>query len=86
MSVVIHEAVGIDFTFALSAVSGESVKKSFIFIFTGENVLLINTSGDNMVDTSTAFDAGRSGHKRFSIKKDLVNLLSIPTPLQAWYG
>ena len=74
MDVVIHEAVGIDFTKAFSAVSYEGIKKSFVIIITGKDVLLIDASGYEVVDSSTAFDASRSGHKRFSIKKDLVNL------------
>jgi hypothetical protein len=74
MDLVIHEAVGIDFPFTLSRVSYEGIKKSFIIIFTGEDVLLVDASGDNMVDTGTAFKAGYSGHKIFSIKKNLVNL------------
>jgi hypothetical protein len=47
MDVVIHEAVGIDFPFALSRVSYEGIKKSFIVIITGEDVLLVDASGDN---------------------------------------
>jgi hypothetical protein len=40
------------------------LKEEFsVIIVRGEDVLLVDTSGYNMVNSGTAFDAGYPGHK-----------------------
>ena len=72
MDVVIYEAVGIDFTRTFSRVSTEGIKKSFIVVFTAKDVLLVDTSGDDVIDTGTAFNAGCSGHKELPFDQDYI--------------
>jgi hypothetical protein len=72
MDVIIHEAVGIDFTFALSAVSCESIEESFIIIISRKDVLLVDASCYNVVNSSTAFNSGCSGHKQLPFNQDYI--------------
>jgi glutamate-1-semialdehyde aminotransferase len=40
------------------------LKEEFpVIIIRGEDVLLVDASGDNTIDFGTAFDAGYPGHK-----------------------
>ena len=61
---IIHEAVGIDFTITFSRVSAESIEKSFIIIIRREDVLLVDASGYDVINSGTAFDAGCSWHSK----------------------
>jgi hypothetical protein len=72
VDVIIHEAVGIDFTITFSRVSAESIEKSFIIIIRREDVLLVDASGHEMVDSGTAFDSGNSGHKQLPFNQDYI--------------
>ena len=56
VDVFIHEAVGMDFAFDFSAVSCEGIEESFIIIIRGEDVLLVDAPGHEMINSSTHFD------------------------------
>jgi hypothetical protein len=70
--VIIHEAVGIDFRFALSTVSCEGTEEPFIIIIRGEDVLLVDASCYDVIDTGTAFDTGHPGHKQLPFNQDYI--------------
>jgi hypothetical protein len=72
VDVIIHEAVGIDFTITFSRVSAESIEKSFIIIIRREDVLLVDASGYNVINSGTAFDAGHPGHKQLPFNQDYI--------------
>ena len=69
---IIHEAVGIDFTRAFSTVSAEGIDKSFIIIISRKDVLLVDASCYNVVNSSTAFNTGCSGHKQLPFNQDYI--------------
>jgi uncharacterized cupin superfamily protein len=64
--------MGIDFTRAFFAVSCEGIEESFIIIIRGEDVLLVDASGYNVINSGTAFDAGNSGHKQLPFNQDYI--------------
>jgi hypothetical protein len=70
MDVIIHEAVGIDFTVTLSTVSCKGIEEPFIIIIRGEDVLLVDASGYDVVNSGTAFYTGYSWHQHFSFNLD----------------
>jgi len=77
---IIHETVGIGFTVTFSGVSNEGIEKSLVIIIRRKDVLLIDASGDDVVNSGTAFNAGHPWHKNSSQNKIITeNILQCQT-------